>query len=128
LAVDSADGIACTTVEDDAGVEFYNLAIQSGFSVELPASEKLEFQRRGRRIRSHVQTVSRRPAHSSSASSGSSIYAYDINGNLQETINGFSFSNAFNVVPMHIALHPSLRTGYADGPSANVNQIQSFTY
>ena len=65
---------------------------------------------------------------SSSAPSGSSIYVYDIHGNLQETINGFSFSNTFNVVPTHIALHPSLRSGYVDGPNSGVTEIEAFTY
>jgi hypothetical protein len=64
----------------------------------------------------------------SSSSNGSSIYVYDTNGNLQETLNGFSFSNAFNVVPAHIALNPSKRTGFVDGPSSNVNELQHFTY
>jgi len=64
----------------------------------------------------------------SSSSSGSSIYVYDINGNLQETLNGFSFSNAFNGVPAHIALNPSRRAGFVDGPSSNVNELQRFTY
>jgi len=64
----------------------------------------------------------------SSVSSGSTIYVYDIKGNLRETLNGFSFSNTFNVIPAHIALHPSARAGFVDGPSANVNQLQGFTY
>ncbi len=65
---------------------------------------------------------------SSSSASGSTIYVYDTNGNVLETLNGFSFSNTFNVVAMHIALHPSLRAGYVDGPDSRVNEIQSFTY
>ncbi len=36
LAVDSEDGIACTTTELDFRVEFYDLKTQSGFSVVLP--------------------------------------------------------------------------------------------
>jgi len=64
----------------------------------------------------------------SSSSTGSSIYVYDTSGNLQETLNGFSFSNAFNVVPAHIALKPGNRTGFVDGPSASVAEIQSFKY
>ncbi len=65
--------------------------------------------------------------NSSSAPSGSTIYVYDTSGNLQETINGFNFPGG-NVVPVHIALHPSLRSGYVDGPDLGVTQIQSFTY
>ena len=64
----------------------------------------------------------------SSSSTGSSIYVYDTNFNLVETLNGFSFSNAFNVIPAHIAINPNNRTGYVDGPSTNVNELQAFRY
>lgn len=129
LAIDAADGIACSTTEDDAGVEFYNLSTQTGFVVELPGSS-------GQQIYSGAD-VEFDPVHrlfliaqptSSSAPSGSTIYVYDIHGNLQETMNGFDFSNSFNVVAMHIALHPSQRSGYVDGPNAGVTEIQAFTY
>ena len=63
---------------------------------------------------------------SSSDPGGSTIYVYDPKGRLQETLNGFNFSNTFNVIPMHIALNPSNRTGYVDGPDNG--QLQFFTY
>ena len=128
-AVDADDGIFCTDTEDDANVEFYDLATQTGFTVTLPGSG-------GQQIFSGAD-VEFDPIHkvfliaqpvSSSAPSGSTIYVYDTKGNLQETLNGFSFSNTFNVVAMHIALHPSLRGGYVDGPDSSVTEIQSFTY
>jgi hypothetical protein len=65
---------------------------------------------------------------SSTAFSGSSIQVFDSKGNFIESINGLSFSNASNVIPVHIALKPSNRTGFVDGPSAGVTEIQSFTY
>ena len=129
MAVDSADGIFCMTTEDDANVEFYTLSNLSGFSVELPGSG-------GQQIFSGAD-VEFDPVHkvfliaqpvSSSSSSGSTIYVYDTQGNLKETLNGFSFSNAFNVVPAYIALHPSSRTGFVDGPDSGVTELQSFTY
>jgi hypothetical protein len=130
IAVDSADNIAVTTTEDDASVEFYDLTTQnvsaivvlpnsgeqqifSGADVEFDALHKLFFV---------AQPVS------SSAPTGSSIYVYDTKGNLQETLNGFSFSNAFNVIGAHIALNPSTRTGFIDGPSAGVTEIEGFAY
>jgi hypothetical protein len=130
IAVDSADNIACTTTEDDATVEFYDLTtrnptavvllpgsggqqIFSGADVEYDATHKLFLV---------AQPVS------SSSTSGSTIYVYDTKGNLQETLNGFSFSNASNVIPMHIALKPGTRTGFVDGPSGNVNEVQGVTY
>lgn len=128
-AVDSDDGILCTDTEDDATVEFYDLATEAGFTVILPGSQ-------GQQTYSGAD-IEYDPIHkvfliaqpvSSSAPSGSTIYVYDTNGNLQETLNGFSFSNTFNVIAMHIALHPSQRAGYVDGPDQGVTEIQSFTY
>ncbi len=129
IAVDSADGIFVTDTEDDAAVEFYNLAQQTGFTVTLPGSQGLQ-QFSGADVEfdpvNNVFLIAQ-PV-SSSAPSGSTIYVYDTHGNLQETINGFNFSNAFNVVGVHIALHPSQRSGYVDGPNSGVTEIQSFTY
>ncbi|HLZ40161.1 MAG TPA: hypothetical protein VKQ11_04325 [Candidatus Sulfotelmatobacter sp.] len=129
IAVDPADNLACTTTEDDASVEFYHLDTQTGFTVILPNSGEQQFFS-GADVEYdaiHKLFLVAQP-NSSSAASGSTIYVYDTNGVLHETINGFSFSNAFNVVAAHIALHPSLRTGFVDGPSSNVNEIQGFSY
>jgi hypothetical protein len=127
IAVDSADNIACTTTEDDASVEFYDLSTQSGFTVVLPNSGEqqifsgadVEFDA------THKLFFVAQPV-SSSSSSGSSIYVYDTNGVLQETLNGFSFSNASTVIAMHIALNPGTRTGFVDGPSTG--ELQGFSY
>lgn len=129
IAIDSADGIFCTDTEDDASVEFYNLSTQTGFTVVLPGSGgQQQFSGADVEFDSvHKLFLIAQPT-SSSAPSGSTIYVYDTHGNLQETINGFSFSNTFNVVPAHIALHPSLRSGYVDGPNSGVTEIQAFTY
>jgi hypothetical protein len=129
LAIDSADGIAVSTTEDDAGVEFYNLSTQTGFILDLPGSQGLQ-QFSGADVEFdpvHKLFLIAQPV-SSSAPSGSTIYVYDTSGNLQETINGFSFSNTFNVVGAYIALHPSQRTGYMEGPDAGVTELQAFTY
>ncbi len=129
IAMDSADGIFCTDTEDDASVEFYNLSTQTGFTVVLPGSgEQQQFSGADVEFDSVNKLFLIAQPDSSSTPSGSSIYVYDIHGNLQETINGFSFSNTFNIVPMHIALHPSLRSGYVDGPNSGVTEIQAFTY
>jgi hypothetical protein len=129
IAVDAADGLFVTTTEDDAGVEFYTLSTESGFEVALPNSG-------GQQIFSGADVefdpINRfflvaQPV-SSSSTQGSTIYVYTPDGTLKETLNGFSFSNSFNVVPMHIALHPSQRSGYVDGPDSGVTEIQSFTY
>ena len=129
LAIDAADRIACSTTEDDANVEFYDLSTRTGFSVQLPGSGGQQFYS-GADVEFdalHKLFLIAQP-NSSSAPRGSTIYVYDTHGNLRETINGFSFSNTFNVIPVHIALHPSLRSGYVDGPNPSVTEIQHFTY
>ncbi len=129
IAVDSADGIFVTDTEDDASVEFYNLSEQTGFTVVLPGSgEQQIFSGADVEFDPINKVFLIAQPVSSSAPSGSTIYVYDTHGNLQETINGFSFSNTFNVVPAHIALHPSLRSGYVDGPNSGVTEIEGFTY
>jgi len=127
IAVDSEDGIFCTTTEDDAGVEFYDLATQTGFKVILPGSDENQiFSGADVQFDSlHKLFLIAQPT-SSTASSGSAIYVYNTQGKLQETLNGFSFSNSFNVVSMHIGLNPGNRSGFVNGPDVGV--LQSFTY
>jgi hypothetical protein len=128
IAVDSTDGIFVTTTEDDAAVEFYTLATQSGFTVTLPNSGGQQFY--------SGADVEFDPIHkwffvaqpNSSVSSGSTIYVYDTQGNLLQTLNGFNFSNSFNVVGAHIGLNPSKRIGFVDGPDQGVTELQRFSY
>ena len=126
IAVDSQDGIFCTTTEDDAGVEFYNLAKKSGFTEQLPGSGGNQFNSGADVEFDPIHKLFLVAQPNSSSGSGSTIYVYDTAGNLRETLNGFNFSNAFNVIPAHIALSPSNRSGYVDGPGNG--ELQSFTY
>jgi hypothetical protein len=127
LAVDSDDGIACTTTELDARVEFYNLKKKTGTFVTLPGQPG--------QLNSGSD-VEYDPVHKwffvaqsvSTTGPGSSIQVYDLKGNLVESLNGFSFSNSSNVIGTHVALNPATRTGYVDGPSGNVNELQQFSY
>lgn len=129
IAVDSADNIACTTTEDDASVEFYDLTTRTGFTVVLPNSGAQQiFSGADVEFDSTNKLFFVAQPVSSSSSTGSTIYVYNTAGVLQETLNGFSFSNASNVIAMHIALKPSTRSGFVDGPNAGVSEIQSFTY
>ena len=128
IAVDSVDNIACTTTEDDATVEFIDLNRHTATFVILPNSGGQQFFSGADVEFDALHRVFFVAQPNSSVSSGSTIYVYDIKGNLRETLNGFSFSNTFNVIPMHIALHPSVRAGFVDGPSATVNQLQGFSY
>ncbi len=127
IAVDSADNLACTATEDDASIEIYDLATQTGFTVVLPNSgEQQLFSGADVEFDATNKLFLIAQPVSSSASSGSSIYVYNTSGVLEETLNGFSFSNASSVIPMHIALKPSTRTGFVDGPSTG--EVEGFTY
>ena len=128
LAVDSSTGTVCTTTEIDFSVEFYNLATQTGFAQPLPGATQQFFS--GADVQFDVVNklfLVAQP-NSSTAPSGSSIHVYDVSGNLVESINGLNFSNAFNVIPAHIALNPGRRIGFVDGPDVAAGQIQSFSY
>ena len=128
LAVDSDDGIAVTTTELDFSVQFYDLAKQTGFSQVLPgANNQLQSGADVEFDPVHKLFFVAQPV-SSTAPSGSSIHVYDQKGRLVESLNGFSFSNTFNVIPAHIGLHPSDRSGFVDGPDDGVTDVQSFTY
>lgn len=135
LAVDSADNIAVTTTFGDAGIEFYDLANQTSFEEILPgipqncdnacAGVDVEFDP------IHKVFLIAQPISSQAPNSTTStIYVYNTNGTLLETLNGFNFfTERFDVFPVHIALHPSQRSGFVDVTnSAGVGAIQSFTY
>ena len=128
IAVDGADGIVVTTTEDDANVEFYDLATRTGFTVQLPQSGGEQFFSGADVEFDPIHKLFFVAQPNSSVSSGSTIYVYDIHGVLQKTLNGFKFSNTFNIIPMHVALNPSRRAGFVDGPDQGVTQIQSFIY
>jgi len=127
LALDAEDQIAVTTTEVDFRVEFYDLTTQTGFAIVLPGATG-QLQSGSDVEYDPVNKLFLVAQEVSSTSSGSSIQVYDIHGNLVESLNGFNFSNASNVVATHIALNPATRTGYVDGPNAGVSQLQAFSY
>ena len=123
IAVDSQDGIACTTTELDAQVEFYDLKKETGFAVPLPggagqlqSGENVEYD--------PVNKLFLIAQPYSSTGAGSSIQVYDTKGNLVESLDGFSFP--ISTGPM-FALHPSERSGFVYGP-IGMAELQSFTY
>ena len=128
IAVDPVTGTACTTTEIDFSVAFYNLATQSGSIQPLPGAVNQFFSGAAVQFDPLSRLFLVAQPNSSTASSGSSIHVYDVAGNLVESIDGLSFSNAGNVVAAHIALNPTKRLGFVDGPDPGVSQIQSFTY
>jgi hypothetical protein len=135
IAVDSADNIAVTTTFYDAGLEFYNLTTQTSFEETLPgipdncnaacAGFDVEFDP------IHKLFLVAQPISSQQRNSTTStIYVYNTTGRLLETLNGFNFYTArFDVLPVHIALHPRDRSGFVDVTNnLGVGGIQSFTY
>jgi hypothetical protein len=123
IAVDSEDGIAVTTTELDAQVEFYNLKNESGFAVLLPgqpgqlqSGENVEYD--------PVNKLFLVAQPYSSTGPGSSIQVYDTKGNLVESLNGFSFPVSTDAM---FALKPSQRSGFVYGPTG-MAELQSFTY
>jgi DNA-binding beta-propeller fold protein YncE len=128
LAVDSATGIACTTTLDDNSVEFYNLKNHTGFRETLPgATQSDQFGTEVAVDPVHKLFFVAQPFSSTQAGS-SAIYVYDEKGNLKKTLNGFHFQDTFKVIPTHIALNPSRRIGFVDGPDDGVTEIQAFRY
>jgi hypothetical protein len=126
IGYDSATGIACTTTELDGGLEFYNVAKQTGFHELLPNAGQYYA---GTFVASDAvnQLFLIAQPISSTSSSGSSIQVYDENGSLVESINGFNFTDAFYlIIPIRIAIDPKARTGWVDGPGSN--QLQEFSY
>jgi hypothetical protein len=125
IGYDSTTGIACTTTELDAGVEFYNVAKQTGTRVQLPNNATQ---------RSAGDFVANDAVHGlfliaqpvSTTGSGSSIQVYNESGTLEESINGFNFSDASTVIPVRISINPTSRTGWVNGPQAD--QLQEFSY
>lgn len=130
IAYDSATGIACTTTELDAGIEFYHVAQKSGVWEELPVppSGVAQFYSGG--------YVASDPIHglfliaqpeSGSSASGSSIQVYDESGNFVESIDGLNFTfNSDLAVLATIAIDPTTRTGWINGPA--VTELQEFSY
>jgi hypothetical protein len=123
IAVDSEDGIVCTSTEIDFSVEFYNLATGEGIIVRIPGATNQA---------QSGQDVEYDPIHklflvgqefSSSAPTGSSIQIFDTKGNFVEAVNGLSLPAS----PALLALHPSLRAGYVI-VTPSLNELQSFTY
>jgi hypothetical protein len=131
VAVDSTDGILVTTTYGDAGVEFYNLATQTGFEQILPncftpacSGFDVEFDPINKLF------LVAQPISSVGMGQVSTIYVFDTQGNVLEELIGFNFyTQRFDVFPVHIALHPSDRSGFVDVTnSVGVGAIQSFTY
>jgi hypothetical protein len=122
IAVDPADGIACTATEIDANVQFYNLATQTGFEVSMPNATSQE--QSGTDVEyDPVNKLFLIGQPVSSTGGGSSVQVFDTNGNFIESINNLQLP----VSPALLALNPNTRTGFVwEAPGGTA--LQSFTY
>jgi hypothetical protein len=126
LAVDSHTGIACTTTELNAQVEFYDLAKETGVAVQLPNTGSGSQFNSGSAIANDSEDGLFLVAQPNSSTGGNSaIYVYDETGDLIETLDGFDFSTSY-LPPVKIAVNPGLRLGMVNGP--NADQLQQFFY
>jgi hypothetical protein len=124
LAVDSSTGIAATTTELNAQVEFYDLARQTGVAAQLPCTGDTSQENSGAGIANDPVNglfLVTDPSYCSE-SQGSAIVVYDEKGNLVETITGFKFALG-EPAPV---INPGKRMGWAFGPG--FNQLQQFFY
>jgi len=126
LAVDSHTGIACTTTELNAQVEFYDLAKETGVAVQLPNTGSASQLNSGSAVANDSEDGLFLVAQPYSSTGGdSAIYVYDETGGLIETIDGFDFSTLY-LPPLKIAVSPGLRLALVNGP--NADQLQEFSY
>jgi hypothetical protein len=118
LAVDSDDGVACTTSADDASVQFYDLKTQTGISEDLPG---------GIGQANSGFDVEFDPIHKlflifqpDGPGEHSFIQVYDPKGTLVDSID----FGPYNHFGGYIALQPKQRSGFlGEGPV-----LRSFTY
>ena len=124
LAVDSGTGIACTTTESylfPYQAEFYNLATQTGFVVNLPNIGEYAAQTVAVDPVNHLFLIT----HPVPSAPGE-IHVYDESGNLIESLTNFPMGPGGAT----IALNPTTRTGFIQtgGRNGNLSGLQSFTY
>ena len=124
IAVDPNTGIAATTTELNAQVEFYDLANHTATAVQLPCSGPADQGLSGAGIANDPVHKVFLVSESSycNGNQGSAIVVYDERGTLVETITGFKFA----IAEPAAVLNPSKRMGWAFGPS--FNQLQQFFY
>jgi hypothetical protein len=124
LALDSNTGIAATTTELNAQVEFYDLAKQTGVATQLPCTGPSSQLNSGGGITADPlnKLFLVTDTFYCSGSQDSAIVVYDEAGNFVESITGFHFP----IGGPGPAINPSKRMGWALGP--NPNQLQQFTY
>jgi hypothetical protein len=125
LAVDPNTGIAATTTELNAQVEFYDLNKKTGIAaVQLPCTGNTDQTLSGSGVA--VDPVNKlfivSEQYYCSGNQGSALVVYDEQGNLVETITGFTFS----IGEPAAVINPGKRMGWTFGP--HFDQLQQFFY
>jgi hypothetical protein len=125
LAVDPNTGVAATTTELNAQVEFYDLAKRAGIeAVQLPCTGPSSQLSSGAGIT--VDPLNKLFLVTEqlycNGNQGSALIVYNERGHLIETITGFSFVGA----EPPVAINPSKRMGWAWGPG--FSHLQQFFY
>jgi hypothetical protein len=127
LAVDPNTGVAATTTELNAQVEFYDLVNQTGIAaVQLPCTGSTDELNNGSGIA--VDPIHKlflvTEAYYCGGTQNGAILLYDESGKLIETITGFKF--AIGEPPP--ALNPVKRMGWAFAGPKGFSQLQQFFY
>jgi len=130
MAIDPTRDVLCTTTQGDMDVEFYHLATGKGKAVTIP----IYFLNGGGLTNGaavaadpvhHLFLVAQRNS-TFSPNGGSTVIVYDEHGTLLEYINGFNFIDNTAVIVPRIAVNPSARIGYVNGPG--LSNLQEFSY
>jgi hypothetical protein len=123
IAVDHATRDACTATEIDFHVQFYDLEAHTGISVPIPGASSQAQSGQGVAIDPIHRLFLIGHVFSSHAASGSSILAFDEQGNFVESIDGLALSAS----PVRTAINPSTRTGFVVVASS-LDALQTFAY
>lgn len=124
FAVDSATGIACTSTELDAMVEFYKLSDGSGFAVGLPGANGSQFNTGEAVVNDPINKLFLvvQPNGTVGPAGDSVIDVFNEKGRVVKSITGFK---AWSVTP-GIAINPTTRMGFIMGPTPDA--LTQFKY
>lgn len=123
IAVDSADGIACTTTQTDFSIEFYDIETKTGFSEtlegatsDLNSGADVQFDPVNKLFLVEQQTCA-------DSESDSCVQVYDTHGNWVEATTPIPGSFG------HIAFNPNTRTGFLWlNDNDKFDELESFRY
>lgn len=127
IAVDPADGIALTTTEQDAGLEFYDLKSETGTEVTMHGSggdghydgTDVEFD--------PVNKLFLVAEPASTTGNGSGVQVYKPDGTFVESIDGLDIQASLE--NHRLAINPATRTGFVlNGQEFAQTELQSFSY